>query len=79
MRAISAYGLGTSSSYAIARQRALRRTLEQHGVLTRRGLFELAHAEDWGVPFDVALERAIAAGRVCRLDHDLYAAGPRRN
>jgi hypothetical protein len=79
MSATSGYGLRSSSSYAIARQRALQRTLEHHGVLTRHGLFELAHAEHWSVPFDVALERAVAAGRVCRLDRDLYAAGPRRN
>ncbi len=79
MSATSGYGLSSSSSYAIARQRALQRTLEHHGVLTRHGLFELAHADNWNVPFDAALERAVAAGRVSRLDHDLYAAGPRRN
>jgi hypothetical protein len=78
MSATSGYGLKSSSSYAIARQRALRRTLERHGVLTRHGLFVLAKAENWSVPFDLALERAVGAERVCRLDDDLYAAGPRQ-
>lgn len=76
MSATSGYGLKASSSYVVARQRALRTTLEHHGVLTRHGLFELARAGRWSVPFDVALERAIAAGRVRRLDDDLYAPGP---
>jgi hypothetical protein len=76
MSAISGHGIRTASSHATARQRALRRTLERHGVLTRHGLFELSNAEHWTVPFDVTLERAIAAGLVYQLSHDLYAAGP---
>jgi hypothetical protein len=35
-----------SPSYAVARQRNLRRTLESHGgVLTRERLYEAAHAD----------------------------------
>jgi hypothetical protein len=65
-------------SYALARQRKLRRTLETHGVLTRESLYEAAGATRWHVPFDVALQRAVAAGRVRRLTDDLFEAGPTR-
>ncbi|HET6551351.1 MAG TPA: hypothetical protein VFG79_22985 [Solirubrobacter sp.] len=68
-----------SSSYAVARQRKLRRTLESHGgVLTRERLYEDAHAECWHVPFDYALGRAIETGRVRRLSDDLFEAGAER-
>ena len=63
-------------SYTIARQRKLRRTLETYGVLTREGLRDAAHAECWHVPFDLALERAVRAGRVRQLTRDLFEAGP---
>ena len=68
-----------SSTYAVARQRKLRRTLESHGgVLTRERLCEAAHAERWHVSFDYALRRAVQAGRVRRLSDDLFEAGPER-
>jgi hypothetical protein len=65
-------------SYTEARQRKLRRILETYGVLTREHLRELAHADRWRVPFDVALARAVRSGRVRRLTRDLFEAGPKR-
>lgn len=76
MSATSGDNLIRSRSCADARQRRLRRTLQTHGVLTREGLYDLSHAENWRVPFGVALTRAIRAGRVRRLAADLYEAGP---
>jgi hypothetical protein len=76
MSATSGHGLRTAGSSTLARQVRLRRTLESYGVLTRNRLYELAGASHWRVTFDVALERAIEAGRVRRLGADLYEAGP---
>jgi hypothetical protein len=76
--ATSGHHLATAGSYAVARQRRLRSVLLSNGILTRHALFELADAEHWHVPFDVALDRAVQSGRVRRLTDDLYAAGPRR-
>src|SRR4051794_6937778 len=59
-------------TYAVARQRKLRRTLESYGALTREDLLEAAHAAHWHVPFDVVLRRAVAAGRVRELSGDLF-------
>jgi hypothetical protein len=65
-----------SHSFTLARQRKLKRTLETYGVLTRESLCEAAHATTWHTPFEVALRRAIRAGRVRRLADDLFEAGP---
>lgn len=78
MSATSGHNLATARSYTVARQRRLRTVLLVHGILTRRALYELSHAEHWHVPFDVALRRAVRAGRVRRLTGDFYAAGRRR-
>jgi hypothetical protein len=63
---------------SVARQRCLRRTLERDGILDRRWLYTMSGAEHWNVPFECALERAIASGRVRRLYGGFYAAGPVR-
>ena len=76
MSATSGYNFVAAGSYTVARQRRLRRTLASYGVLTRAALRELADAEHWHVPFDVALRRAVESGRVRRLGRDLYEAGP---
>jgi hypothetical protein len=78
MSATSGHNLVTARSYTVARQRRLRAVLLGHRSLTRHALYELSHAEHWHVPFDVALRRAVRAGRVRRLTDDLYAAGRRR-
>ena len=66
-----------ADSYTLARRRKLRRTLKsQRGVLTRDELREVAHADRWHVPFGVALERAVGAGRVRELTDALFEAGP---
>jgi hypothetical protein len=75
MSATSGHNLPPAGPYTVARQRRLRTVLLSSGILTRHGLYELAGAEHWHVPFDVALERAVASGRVRRLPGELYAAG----
>ncbi len=67
-----------AESYTVARQRALRRTLEAYGVLTREHLREAAHARCWSVPFETALQRAVRSGRVRQLSSDLFEPGPKR-
>jgi hypothetical protein len=65
-----------ASSYVIARQRKLRRTLETYGPLTQEHLCEAAHASTWRVPFEVTLRRAVQAQRVRQMGSDLFEAGP---
>jgi hypothetical protein len=76
MTVVAGHDSEAARSYALARQRKLRRTLESYGVLTREGLREAVHADCWHVPFDVALERAVRSGRVRQLTDDLFEAGP---
>ena len=78
MSATSGHNLATARSYTVARQRRLRTVLLGYGILTRRSLYELSRAEHWHVAFDVALARAVRAGRVRRLTDGFYAAGRRR-
>lgn len=70
--------LDPAPSRAVARQRALRHTLEAYGVLTREHLREAAHARRWNVPFDVALRPAVRSGRVRQLTRDLFETDPKR-
>ncbi len=78
MTVVAGYRPDPADSYAVARQRRLRQILLSYGVLTRDRLREAAHADGWEVPFDVALERAVLAGRVRALSESLFAAGHER-
>ncbi len=78
MSATSGYKPDAARSHTVARQRKLRNTLLSYGVLTRGSLRELTGANHWDVVFDLVLLRAIAAGRVRRLGHGHYEAGPTR-
>jgi hypothetical protein len=48
-------------------------------VLTYARLRSLANADQWSVPFETVLARAVASGRVRRLGEGLYEAGVRRD
>jgi hypothetical protein len=76
MTAAAGHDADVAHSYALARQRKLRRTLESYGVLTRDDLREAVHADFWSVPFPIVLERAVQAGRVRQLSDKLFEAGP---
>jgi hypothetical protein len=72
---MSGHGSDGASSSIDARQRRLRHVLEGYGVLTRRNLRELCHADGWEVPFDVVLTRAVRCGRIKQLSDDLFELG----
>jgi hypothetical protein len=78
MTSAQGFDSDASRSYALARQRKLKRLLESHGVLTVGHLRELSGAEAWQVPFELVIKNAVAAGRVRRLNDELYEAGPER-
>jgi hypothetical protein len=78
MSATSGHGITISGSYVLARQRRLQTTLDRYGVLTRSGLCDLAGADNWRVPYDTALRRAVQSGRVRQIGPDLYEAGDER-